>query len=302
MMMKKAKMLLTVSVLMGSVALFSGCTVPGLQKEQTQEKNVQKNSVQKDRVVQDAHMEQMKKNGGMGQGEHMTNIDSIAKGDLNEAEKAGILKMREEEKLARDIYAALGAKWGQNIFLNITSSEQTHMDEIKQLIDRYELTDPVIDGTAGQFSSAEMQKLYNDLLTRGNTSLTDALNVGATIEDMDIKDLQDLTVTTDNADIKYVYENLMNGSKRHLQSFVKNLTKNNMTYTPQYISQTDYDAIISMDREMGGKSQGGCMDGTTCGMNDEGDCMNGDKEGCGMHDGSGQGMKDGAGNGMKHMQ
>ncbi len=299
-MINHKKGLFAAVAVLGGVFLLTGCALPGQQKEQVQQQITTRGSgMQQQNNVQQGAANRM--NGGMGQGEHMTNIDSIAKGELSEAEKEGILQMREEEKLARDVYAALGAKWGQNVFLNITSSEQTHMDEVKLLIDRYGLTDPATDGTAGKFVSAEMQKLYNDLIAQGNTSLVDAFKVGATIEDMDIKDLQDLTTATDNADIKYVYENLMNGSKRHLQSFVKNLSKNSATYTPQYISQTDLDTIIGMDRENGGKSNGGCMkDDASCDMQGSGGCMDGTT--CGMHDGSGAGQGNGAGSGMRQAQ
>lgn len=281
-MINHKKGIFAVIAVSGGVLLLTGCALPGQQKEQIQQKAaIQGSGMQQQNNVKQGAANHM--NGGMGQGEHMTNIDSIAKGELNEAEKDGILQMREEEKLARDVYAALGAKWGQNIFLNITSSEQTHMDEVKLLIDRYELIDPVVDGTAGKFASIEMQKMYDDLIAQGNTSLVEALKVGATIEDMDIKDLQDLITATDNADIKYVYENLKNGSQRHLQSFAKNLEKNGTTYTPQYISQTDYAAIISMERQTGGKMDGGCM--------------NDSEGGCGMHDGSGSGQGNGVGDG-----
>jgi hypothetical protein len=41
--------------------------------------------------------------------------------------------MREEEKLARDVYNGLARKWEVNIFTNIATSEQTHMDAVLQL-------------------------------------------------------------------------------------------------------------------------------------------------------------------------
>ncbi|MFA5986625.1 MAG: DUF2202 domain-containing protein [Parcubacteria group bacterium] len=276
----KKSIVATIAVI-GGVFFLSGCALPFHPKDQNGE--VSYGDTAQRRGDMQNNIRSMDRRGVMGQGEHMMNIDTIAKGDLNDDEKAGIIKMREEEKLARDVYTTLGAKWGQKIFLNITSSEQTHMDEVKQLIDRYALTDPITDGATGVFTSPELQKLYNDLIAKGNVSLVDALNVGATVEDLDIKDLQDLIAATDNADIKYVYENLKNGSQRHLQSFVKNLEKNGTTYTPQYISQTDYDAIISMERQTGGKMDGGCM--------------NSDGSGCGMHDGSGNGQGNGMGDG-----
>ena len=59
--------------------------------------------------------------------------------------------MREEEKLAKDVYTTLGQVWGINIFTNISSAEQTHTDSVKTLIDRYGLEDPITDETIGIF-------------------------------------------------------------------------------------------------------------------------------------------------------
>lgn len=49
--------------------------------------------------------------------------------------------MREEEKLARDVYLTFGEKWGLTLFTNIAKSEQTHTDAVKTLLDRYEIKD-----------------------------------------------------------------------------------------------------------------------------------------------------------------
>jgi hypothetical protein len=64
--------------------------------------------------------------------------------ELSAEEAASLLFMREEEKLARDVYNTLSATWGIQSFSIIASSEQRHMDEIKVLLDRYALTDPTL--------------------------------------------------------------------------------------------------------------------------------------------------------------
>ena len=53
--------------------------------------------------------------------------------------------IREEEKLARDVYITLGEQWGLPIFASIAESEQRHMDAFGRLIDKYGLEDPVTD-------------------------------------------------------------------------------------------------------------------------------------------------------------
>lgn len=170
---------------------------------------------------------------------------------LTEAEKNGLILMREEEKLARDVYTTLGAQWNVNVFSNIAKSEQTHTDAIKVLLEKYSIPDPSTDDTVGVFRSPLMQKLYTDLTAQGRQSLSDALVVGATIEDLDIRDLDLFMAETQNEDILATYRNLQKGSRNHMRAFVKNITKSGETYTPRYISYEDYSAIISAPQERG---------------------------------------------------
>ena len=55
--------------------------------------------------------------------------------NLSDIEVEGLLYMREEEKLARDVYLTLYDQWNINIFKNIAASEQTHTDAVKILLD-----------------------------------------------------------------------------------------------------------------------------------------------------------------------
>lgn len=181
-----------------------------------------------------------------------TLIDAIEISDLSDTEKNWLIQMREEEKLARDVYTVLGQKWWTQIFSNIAWSEQTHTDAVKNLLDRYDITDPVSDDTMGVFESAEMTDLYNTLTQQGSTSLLDALIVGATIEDLDIYDLDVLLADTDNADIRIVYANLQRGSRNHIRAFTRQIEKNGGAYEAQYISSEDYAAILASDQERGG--------------------------------------------------
>lgn len=175
----------------------------------------------------------------------------IATSTLSQKEIQGLLQMREEEKLARDVYTTLGSKWGTRIFSNIASSEQTHTNAIKVLLDRYAVADPSTDNTIGVFQSSTMQKLYNDLTDRGMQSPAEALVVGAIIEDLDIRDLDILMGETNKQDILVTYSNLQKGSRNHLRAFVKNLSASGNAYTPQYISQEAFTSIMNAPQERG---------------------------------------------------
>lgn len=148
-------------------------------------------------------------------------IDAAA-APLSAAEEADLLFMREEEKLARDVYTAMYARWRQPIFRNIAASEQTHMNAILTLLNRYGLPDPAADAP-GVFNNPELQALYDELVAQGNLSRVEALRVGVAIEEADIADLQASLAHTTHADIRLVYNNLLRGSRNHLRAFTRQL-------------------------------------------------------------------------------
>jgi hypothetical protein len=186
----------------------------------------------------------------------LINLPPTTPGELSSDESAALLYMREEEKLAHDVYVTLDTQWSLPIFQNISQSEQIHTDAIKTLLDHYGLTDPA-SSEIGVFTNPDLQALYSNLVTRGSQSLAEALKVGAAIEEIDILDLQTHLAETDNADIQQVYNNLMNGSYNHLRAFVSTLnTQTGETYQPQYLSTEAYETIISASMQTGGNSFG----------------------------------------------
>jgi len=168
---------------------------------------------------------------------------------LSAIEAENLIFLREEEKLARDVYLYLFDLWGQWIFENIAASEQKHMDAVKNLLDKYNLADPAAENGAGVFTNPQLQELYNDLTSEGSESKLQALHVGATIEDMDIFDLQNFIEQTNKTDITRVFENLMKGSRNHLRAFVGQMELLGETYDAQYLDQDEIDAIVNSPRE-----------------------------------------------------
>jgi hypothetical protein len=101
----------------------------------------------------------------------------------------------------------------------------------------------------GVFANADLQSLYNALVSQGNGSVLAAYQVGAKIEELDIFDLNKSIAVTNNQDIKLVYDFLNKGSRNHLRSFFKNLTNAGGTYTPVFITQAEFDAIVTTPTE-----------------------------------------------------
>jgi hypothetical protein len=179
-------------------------------------------------------------------------LDLLPLEEPDSDEIEGLLFMREEEKLARDVYIALFDMWDQPIFDNISKSEETHTTAILALLDRYSIEDPVGDNEVGVFENSTLQDLHDMLVETGELSLVDALKVGTEIEEIDIIDLQiQIDEKVDNEDILMVYENLLRGSRNHLRAFVRNLSNQGVNYSPIHLSREDYDAIISSDIENG---------------------------------------------------
>ena len=166
---------------------------------------------------------------------------------ITQKEQESILYMREEEKLARDVYDSMFAKYAVNPFGNIRKSEQIHMDKVKGLIETYKLTDPVElkNNKPGMFKNSLMQTYYNDLIQKGSVSFTEALKVGALIEELDIHDLNERIKLTQNQEIISVFNYLKMASGNHIRAFVRKLKMQDIVYTPSILSKEEFDSIIA---------------------------------------------------------
>jgi hypothetical protein len=170
---------------------------------------------------------------------------ALAMGPITEAEAAHVLFMRQEEKLARDVYITLDELWLADVFENIAVSEQRHMDAVARIIEAQELVDSAADDTVGIFADEVFSELYLSLIERGTTSYAEALKVGAYIEELDILDLLATLEDVENEYVIRVFQNLLRGSRNHLRAFVRELEGEGETYSLQLMSQELYDEIIN---------------------------------------------------------
>ena len=170
---------------------------------------------------------------------------------LTALEADNLTYMREEEKLARDVYLTLYEVWNLNIFSNIATSEQTHTDAVAEMLEKYKLPDPVVDDRVGVFVNQTLAQLYETLLARGYQSSLEALYVGALIEEVDMVDLKRAIEETDNEDIQQLYENLLSGSRNHLRAYVGLIEDQGIVYEAQFLPQEEVDAIVDSPMERG---------------------------------------------------
>jgi len=188
---------------------------------------------------------------------------------LDANEQAHLVFMREEEKLARDVYIVLSTLYPDSpVFGNIDDSEQRHTDAVKEKLMQYNIEDPNTNDNVGVFTGAEygwyFSEKYEELVNRGQISEFDALYVGAFIEELDMLDInqcpkvivetrQEITdvsqcgkVYTDKPDIKRLYENLLEGSENHLAAYVRRIeaVAGEGSYQAQVLTQDQLDRIL----------------------------------------------------------
>ena len=201
--------------------------------------------------------------------QHGRSIDTQGSKTLDFNEQTHLEYMREEEKLARDVYIALGARYpAMKIFGNIDDAEQRHTCAVCDMLKKYGVEDPNTNDNVGVFTGSDFGPYftgkYLNLVSRGSTNSIDALYVGAYIEEMDMIDInycpeeiiqQDNGISSesdcgkiysDNPDIQRLYTSLLEGSENHLRAFVRSIERRQGegSYQAQVLPQDQVDAIL----------------------------------------------------------
>ena len=188
-------------------------------------------------------------------------------GVLDAAEETHLIFMREEEKLARDVYLTLG-KWYKDlkVFSRIDDSEQKHTDTMANMLELYGIEDPSTSDKIGVFTGEDYGGYFTEkfeyLVAQGAVSALDALYVGAFIEELDMHDIAECPVViqethalgeygcglvyTGEATITRAYESLIDGSESHLRAYVKAIEDviGEGNYEAQYLTQEQVDDIL----------------------------------------------------------
>ncbi len=143
----------------------------------------------------------------------------------NQAIKNSLSYMYDEERLAKEVYLAIYQRQPVQQLTKIASNaEGRHIDAVKDMAQRYGVATPYQQ--AGRYQHAHIQSLYNQLYRKGIRSQRDALEVGCTVEVVDVNDLKKYIREAQNAnaqDVLEVYDFLLKGSYNHYWSFDKGL-------------------------------------------------------------------------------
>lgn len=187
------------------------------------------------------------KGAGLGAPAAAAAAAASAESTLTDAEKAELLYMVEEEKLARDVYVKMFELWGVRSFAMIARAETRHAAALRNVLKLNGIADPTANAAAGKFTDTKLQALYDSLVKKGSESVAAALAVGATIEDLDIADLEDAKAGTKNAVLTNAYDNLLRGSENHLRAFVGQIKQAGGNYVASYITAERLAAIVAAD-------------------------------------------------------
>ena len=188
---------------------------------------------------------------------------------LDYNEQTHLIFMREEEKLARDVYIKLSTMYPDHpIFGNIDDSEQRHTNAVREMIAKYGLEDPSTNDNVGVYTGEDYGWYFTEkfslLVERASISELEALYVGAFIEELDMMDINQCPkvivetdngindvsecgkVYTDNADVANLYESLLDGSDSHLEAYVRNIERyiGKGNYQAQVLPQTQVDELL----------------------------------------------------------
>ena len=163
-------------------------------------------------------------------------------GSLTSREKDGLIFIWEEEKAARDIYSSLYEKNNLTIFLDLTRSEESHMDQAKAVIDKYGLVLPA--DVPGVFENQTLQDIHDRLLAEGLESDEQALKVAAEFEEISIMDLEAELAAAENEDVRTMYQGLLAGSRKHLRSYVADLKEQGIEYEPRHLLRSEFEETV----------------------------------------------------------
>ena len=168
---------------------------------------------------------------------------------LPEGVKNDLLYMYEEEKLAHDVYQALYLKWFSTTHGNIADSEEKHKARVGIFLEAYDIEHSASE-EEGVFNNVTLQSLYDELVEQGFESELEAYKVGAYIEEVDIKDLDEAIKNTDIPELKEMYTQIKGGSYKHLRKFHEKIVALGGEYSAQALSQEAFDDILNAESGM----------------------------------------------------
>ena len=174
-------------------------------------------------------------------------VSMAQKVTLSSAETKALINVHDNQKLSLFVYDSLYAIWGINPFGNIRSAESQHVQFLHDVAQDYALAlnDDSQGNNAPGFSTPQAETMFHESISKGSSSVIDALKRGAFLEERNLLALQEAKATTIKSDLLHTFDILAMGSKNNLQAFNKRLKMYGVTYEPGILEQKDFKNIIN---------------------------------------------------------
>lgn len=163
---------------------------------------------------------------------------------LGADEQRDLQRIREQRKLARDLYWDLAKHWGSLVLVRLGAAEQTHLNTLDTLLDHYGLSDPVAGHAVGESGDPKFQALHVQIVEVGHRSEMAASQAGLLVEEMSLSDLAAARARTRQPEIAAVYDDLLRNSRNHLRALFRQMQRFEGEYVPQSLSLSDFEAIV----------------------------------------------------------
>lgn len=217
--------------------------------------------------------------------------------------------LREDEKMARDLYTVFAAKYSTAPQIDrIAAAENSHIACVEAVLDYYEISYPAMTAAAGLFEDAKRQAIYNELADKSGT-LLEVYATMAAVEEESVSAYKSVQSEITNENIALVITNMIKASSNHLKAAVCQIIAGGGTYTPLYLSAEEFGTIVNLPYQNGYKygqkkgrggntnaQKGNKGQGNKGGVNGTGSCTgtsNGIAPGTGAQGGGGKGCRGG---------
>lgn len=219
-----------------------------------------------------------------------------------------LFALREDEKMARDLYTVFAAKYSTAPQIDrIAAAENSHIAYVEAVLDYYEISYPAMTA-AGLFEDAKRQAIYNELADKSGT-LLEVYATMAAVEEESVSAYKSVQSEITNENIALVITNMIKASSNHLKAAVCQIIVGGSTYTPLYLSAEEFGTIVNLPYQNGYKygqkkgrggntnaQKGNKGQGNKGGVNGTGSCTgtsNGIVPGTGGQGGVGKGYRGG---------
>lgn len=166
-------------------------------------------------------------------------------------DKALLLKLYSEEKMAYDLFGEFYDRWQLNVFNDVQQREARHVWCVEVIMNKYSAAI-----SAGKkkilYHDKDTESLYNELSVKGCISDLSALEAAAFLKEKFISDLRTRALNINDGYLLKVIFLLEKAAKSHFKAFVKSIRLSGSEYIPVYLTGDEFSNIMAADKNIAG--------------------------------------------------